>query len=70
MTITRKKEIYVQLQNPKEISDILKEIRKESEGIKKLFEQYDKLNLEENQVFDNWSNYIEEFSEKLEHITL
>lgn len=70
MAIDRRKEIYIQVNNPKEIADVLKDIRKESAEVKKLFEEYDKLNLEENKIFDNWSNYIEDSLEKLEHVTL
>lgn len=66
----RKREIFVQIENPKEVSLLLKEIRDRIEKTKKLFGQYEELNSKENEIFDNWGNYIEEFSDKIEHITL
>jgi len=68
--VERKREIYLKLENIKEIVELLSEIKKEGDDLKKLFIEYDKLNLEESKIFENWNNYYEDIFQKLDHIKL
>ena len=65
-----RRDIYIKLENSKEIREIMKEIRKEEAELKKLFERYDKLDKLENKTFENWGSHLEEISQKIEHISL
>ena len=66
----KKREIFIKLDNTKEIVDLMKEIKKEEETLKKLFDKYDKLNAEENRLFENWNNHLEDVVQKLDHVSL
>ncbi len=68
--VERKREIYLKLENIKEILELLSEIKAEGDDLKKLFIEYDKLNLEESKIFENWNNYYEDIFQKLDHIKL
>jgi len=68
--VERKREIYLKLENIKEIVELLSEIKAEGDDLKKLFIEYDKLNLEESKIFENWNNYYEDIFQKLDHIKL
>lgn len=66
----RKREIYIKLNNLKEIIEILSSIKNSEEELKKLFNLYDQLSFYEDKVFENWSNYLDDISHKLDHVTL
>ncbi len=68
--VVRKREIYIRLEKINGIVSSLNEIKSEEDLLRKLFEEYDKLNLEENKIFENWPNYLEDTIQKLEHVTL
>ena len=68
--VERKREIYLKLENIKEIVELLSEIKAEGDDLKKLFLEYDKLNLEDSKIFENWNNYYEDIFQKLDHIKL
>lgn len=68
--VERKRDIFIKLDNVKEIVEILIEIKAEQDELRKLFSEYDRLTLEESKIFENWTNYYEEISQKLDHITL
>ncbi len=68
--INRKREIYIRINRVTEIVNLLKEIKATEQEIRVLFERYDKLNYDENKVFDNWNNYLEDVIQKLDHITI
>lgn len=70
MVLDRKREIFIKLDNIAEIVDFLTEIKHQQAHLEKLFERYDKLNGAESKTFENWNNYLEDVSQKLEHITL
>lgn len=70
MALERKREIFIKLDNIKEVVDILTEIKEQQAHLEKLFNKYDKLNEVENKTFENWSNYLEDISQKLDHTTI
>ena len=68
--INKKREIYIKLQNVEKIVDLLTEIKREETQLKQMFDRHDKLNAEENKLFENWNNYLEEVVHKLDHVSL
>lgn len=66
----RKREIYARIDKINEIVCILSEIEKIRNEIKSNFDDFDKLNLDENKIFENWENYLEDTLMRLEHIVL
>ena len=68
--INKKREIYIKLQNVEKIVDLLTEIKQEEAKLKAMFDRHDKLNSEENKLFENWNNYLEEVVQKLDHVSL
>lgn len=66
----RKREIYIRIEQLPEIVEKMKSIKEKEEHIKKLFYEYDRLNLEENKIYENWNNYLEDVFQKLDHLTL
>lgn len=68
--IERKREIYIKLDEVSKIVELLDSIRNREKNLKVLFSDYDKLNLKENKIFENWNYYLEDFMQRLDHITL
>lgn len=68
--INKKRDIYIKVEETKRIVLVLSKIQEIERSIETMFENYDKLDLEENKIFENWSNYFEEIDQKLENITL
>ncbi len=68
--IDRKREIYARIDRINEIVTLLNEIEELKNETKEYFESYDKLNLEENKIFENWENHLEDTLMRLEHIVL
>lgn len=68
--IEKKREIFIKLQNVTQIVTLLEEIKELEENTKKSFRTYESLNIEENKIFENWSTYLEDIEQKLDHITL
>lgn len=68
--LDRKREVYIRVDNVATIVDILKEIKSLEDELKELFAEYDKYNMEENKLFENWSSYMDDIISKLDHITL
>ena len=68
--VDKKRDIFIKLQNIEKILEVLTNIKKQEEYLTQLFEGYDSLNIEENKIFDNWSNNLEEVIQRLEHVTL
>lgn len=66
----RRREIYIRLEQLPEVVELMKSVKNREEYLKKLFYEYDKLNLAENKYFENWSNYLEDVHTKLDHLTL
>ena len=70
MMVDKKRDIFIKIQNVENILEVLTNIKKQEEYLTQLFEGYDSLNIEENKIFDNWSNNLEEVIQRLEHVTL
>lgn len=68
--VDRKREIFIKLNNVKEIVDTLSSIKEKEDELKKLFAMYDKLSFHEEKTFENWTNYLDDISQKLDHVTL
>lgn len=68
--INKKRDIYIKVEETKKIVLVLSKIQEIERSVEVMFENYDKLDLEENKIFENWSNYFEEIDQKLENITL
>ena len=68
--IDKKREIFIKVNKINEIVSILEDIKKKEDYLKTLFLNYDKLNIEENKLFENWKNYLEDIIQKLDHVTL
>ncbi len=68
--IGKKREIYIKIEKITEIVELLKNIKEQEEILRELFQKYDKINLEENKIFENWNNYMEDIVQKLDHVTL
>jgi predicted transcriptional regulator len=66
----KKREIFTRIEKVKEISDLLKEIKTQQTELNELFTLYDRINLEENKLFENWNYSLEEVVQKLDYITL
>jgi hypothetical protein len=64
------REIYTKIENRGEIIEILKQIKEKQEEIQKLFDTYDKLNIQENKIFENWNNNLDDVIDRLDHVTL
>lgn len=66
----RKRDIFIKLQNLSEIVEIMMEIKDKEEKIKRHFKEVDKLNIQENKVFENWSHNLDDITHRLDHVTL
>lgn len=65
-----KREIFIKLDNVNEIVEVLESIKEKEDSLRKLFMRYNELNSYEGRKFENWNNYLEGLSQKLEHISL
>ncbi len=68
--IEKKREIFIKLQNIAQVVSLLEEIKELEENTKQSFRDYESLNNQENRIYDQWSNYLEDIEQKLDHITL
>lgn len=68
--IDKKREIFIRIEKINEITELLTDIKEIETVLHKLFYSYDKLNFEENKIFENWNNYFDEIVSKLDHVTL
>lgn len=68
--IEKKREIYTKIEKITEIVEILSNIKEKETHIQELFNLYEKLSLEENKLFENWNNYLDDIVQKLDHVTL
>ena len=68
--LDRKREIFIKIENIKDVVETLERIKKLEEDLKKKFARVDSLILEENKVFENWNSYYEDIVQKLDHVTL
>ncbi|MEC8339776.1 MAG: hypothetical protein VXZ40_04060 [Nanoarchaeota archaeon] len=68
--IEKKREIFIKLQNIAQVVSLLEEIKELEEKTKQSFRTYESLNTQENRIYENWSTYLEDIEQKLDHITL
>lgn len=66
----KKREIFIKIEKTDAIIKILKQIKEEEIEIEKLFAAYDKMNIQENKIFEGWGTNLEEVIQKLDHVTL
>lgn len=65
-----KRDIYIKLENTEEIRESLKKIKELESDLIQLFDRYEKLNTIENKTCENWSNYLDEIAQRIDHISL
>ncbi len=68
--IDKKRDIFIKIDEISEIIEVLEEIKDREDKLRSLFKEYDSLNSEENKIFENWSYYLEDLIQNLDHITL
>jgi hypothetical protein len=68
--IEKKREIFIKLQHIRSVVTLLEEIKELEEKTKVSFRKYENMNSQENKIFENWNNYLEDIEQKLDHITL
>lgn len=66
----RRREIYIKINKLSKLVEMLTEVHEREKQIRALFEQYDALSLEENNIFDNWGNYMEDTFVRMDHLRL
>jgi hypothetical protein len=66
----KRREIFIKIEKTEQIIATLQLVKEQEIEIEKLFAAYDKLNLQENKIFENWSTHLEEVIQKLDHVTL
>lgn len=66
----RRREIYIKINEMTELINILKGINSKNEKLRKLFSQYDTLNIQENAIYENWSNYLEDTFTRMDNLRL
>lgn len=68
--VEKKREIFIKIDKVDEIVKLLNEIKELEQYLENLFQNYDKLSLKENKLFENWNNYLDDIVQKLDHVTL
>jgi len=66
----KKREIFIRVENISQIIRFMENIKKREEILSSNFRDYEILSKEENKIFENWPNYLDEINQKLNHITL
>lgn len=66
----RKREIYIKIEQIENIKTLMEEIRELEEDTKKLFRHYESVSHRENEMLENWNNYIEDILQKLDHVAV
>ena len=64
------REVFIRVQHIKEIVSILEEIENSQQRIRKLIPAIEEHKQREELVLNNWTGYLEEIDEKIEHLTL
>lgn len=68
--IKKTRQIFIRIDGMNDIVNTLRKIKEKQEKVRKLFLEYDNFNYEENRIFENWNNYLEDLSQRLDYITL
>ncbi|MFP4402092.1 MAG: hypothetical protein ACLFPL_02575 [Candidatus Nanoarchaeia archaeon] len=64
------KEVFIRIQNIKEIIHTLKEIEKIQTNVNDLLPQIETLKVKEEEIMENWTSQLSEIEEDIYHITL
>ena len=62
--------IFIKLENQKEVKDFLNKIKNESKQIKELFKIYEKLSSKQSSILNNWETSITNIQKKLDEIEI
>ena len=63
-------DVFIKLENKSKIFDALNSIKNESEEIKKIFQIYEELILNEKKILDSWKKTIGDFQKKIGEIEI
>jgi hypothetical protein len=66
----KSREIYIKIDKTDEVIELLKHIKDKEKEIQNLFNTYDRLNIQENKIFENWNSNLDDIITKLDHVTL
>ncbi|MCH8519452.1 MAG: hypothetical protein LAT82_01725 [Nanoarchaeota archaeon] len=64
------REVFIRVQNIKEIVGILEQIEESQNIVKALIPKIEEVKQKEELILNNWMNHLEEIDEKVEHLTL
>ncbi len=68
--VSRIREIYIRINNVKEIITLLEEIKAKQNEIKELFREIDEIIGIESKIIDEWGSTLDEILLKVDHITI
>ena len=63
-----RKDIFIKLENPKEFVAVFKRMAERRDKIRELLSTYNSLYMRENDILDSCSNYLEDITQRLEHV--
>lgn len=64
------REVFIRIQNAKEIIQTLKEIESIQNNVNNLLPEIESLKVKEEEVMENWMSQLEEIDEDIYHLTL
>ena len=70
MTDANSKEVFIRLQNIKEIVELLDSIKCSQDSMHQLFSEVESLKSQELKIFEHWSSQLEDLDEKMEYLVL
>ncbi len=65
----KSRDVFIKIDKAEALNEHRVQIQEQVELLKELFLKYDKLHNEENKIFENWANYVENISQHLDHIS-
>lgn len=70
MSDVNSKEVFIRLQNIKEIVDLLDSIKSSQDSMHQLFSEVESLKSQELKIFEHWSSQLEDLDDKMEYLVL
>lgn len=70
MTDVNAKEVFIRLQNIKEIVGLLDSIKESQDSLHQLFSEVESLKAQELKIFEHWSSQLEDLDDKMEYLVL
>lgn len=67
---TNSREVFIRVQNIKEIVDILTQIEKHQNNINKLIPTIEELRDKETTILEDWNSKLDEIEDEIQHLTL